>query len=165
MCNKKKHTHRGCLMPPPLSQASPADGGGVAQRPVGGAGLYRRHPQPRRKELPRLAAPTVGHPGRCASSQVTTRCSFPAAHVRPFGRPRRTKSSSGPSPSSSLRPGANCECVLTVQEYKLWDNELEFVENLLEDDVRNNSAWNQRHFVISHTTGFSDGAVLEREIQ
>lgn len=52
-----------------------------------------------------------------------------------------------------------------MQEYKLWDNELEFVENLLEDDVRNNSAWNQRHFVISHTTGFSDCAVLEREIQ
>lgn len=51
------------------------------------------------------------------------------------------------------------------QEYKLWDNELEFVENLLEEDVRNNSAWNQRHFVISHTTGFSDPAVVEREIQ
>lgn len=52
-----------------------------------------------------------------------------------------------------------------VQEYKLWDNELEFVESLLEDDVRNNSAWNQRHFVISHTTGFSDAAIVEREIQ
>lgn len=51
------------------------------------------------------------------------------------------------------------------QEYKLWDNELEFVENLLEEDVRNNSAWNQRHFVISHTTGSSDPAVVEREIQ
>lgn len=60
---------------------------------------------------------------------------------------------------------AHCECGLTVQEYKLWDSELEFVENLLEDDVRNNSAWNQRHFVISHTTGFTDGAVLDREIQ
>lgn len=54
---------------------------------------------------------------------------------------------------------------LGFQEYKLWDNELEFVENLLEEDVRNNSSWNQRHFVISHTTGFSDPTVLEREIQ
>lgn len=55
--------------------------------------------------------------------------------------------------------------ISSVQEYKLWDNELEFVENLLEDDVRNNSAWNQRHFVISHTTGFSDPALLEKEIE
>ncbi|XP_034399893.1 protein farnesyltransferase/geranylgeranyltransferase type-1 subunit alpha [Cyclopterus lumpus] len=52
-----------------------------------------------------------------------------------------------------------------IQEYKLWDNELEFVESLLEEDVRNNSAWNQRHFVISHITGFSDPAIVEREIQ
>lgn len=68
-----------------------------------------------------------------------------------------------------------CNCINTfdasvvfssvLQEYKLWDNELEFVENLLEEDVRNNSAWNQRHFVISHTTGFSDPVVVEREIQ
>lgn len=55
--------------------------------------------------------------------------------------------------------------IYSLQEYKLWDNELEFVENLLEDDVRNNSAWNQRHFVISHTTGFSDQALLEKEIE
>lgn len=55
--------------------------------------------------------------------------------------------------------------VESLQEYKLWDNELEFVESLLEDDVRNNSAWNQRHFVISHTTGFSDPALLEKEIE
>lgn len=55
--------------------------------------------------------------------------------------------------------------IYSLQEYKLWDNELEFVENLLEDDVRNNSAWNQRHFVISHTTGFSDPALLDKEIQ
>lgn len=52
-----------------------------------------------------------------------------------------------------------------LQEYKLWDKELEFVEDLLEEDVRNNSAWNQRHFVISHTTGFSDSSTLEREIE
>lgn len=55
--------------------------------------------------------------------------------------------------------------VESLQEYKLWDNELEFVESLLEDDVRNNSAWNQRHFVISHTTGYSDPALLEKEIE
>lgn len=59
----------------------------------------------------------------------------------------------------------SCDFCKHFQEYKLWDNELEFVETLLEEDVRNNSAWNQRHFVISQTTGFSDPVVVEREIQ
>lgn len=32
----------------------------------------------------------------------------------------------------------------------LFDNELEFVDKLLSADVRNNSAWNQRYFVLKH---------------
>ena len=37
-------------------------------------------------------------------------------------------------------------------------------QKLLEDDVRNNSAWNERYFVITHTTGWTDDAVTrERE--
>ena len=55
--------------------------------------------------------------------------------------------------------------LFNFQEYKLWNDELEFVETLLEEDVRNNSAWNQRHFVISQTTGFSDPTIVEREIK
>lgn len=31
---------------------------------------------------------------------------------------------------------------------EIWQNELLFVDELLNQDVRNNSAWNQRHFVI-----------------
>ena len=31
----------------------------------------------------------------------------------------------------------------------LWERELAFSERLLRDDVRNNSAWNQRHFVLA----------------
>lgn len=56
-------------------------------------------------------------------------------------------------------------CLCVSQEYKLWDGELEYVEELLEEDVRNNSAWNQRHFVISHTSGYSDPVILDREVQ
>jgi protein farnesyltransferase/geranylgeranyltransferase type-1 subunit alpha len=42
-------------------------------------------------------------------------------------------------------------------------NELEYVDHLLDGDVRNNSAWNQRYFVIAHTIGFKDD-VIEREL-
>lgn len=58
-----------------------------------------------------------------------------------------------------------CVCLCGEQEYKMWDGELEYVEELLEEDVRNNSAWNQRHFVISHTTTYTPAEVLEREVQ
>ena len=40
---------------------------------------------------------------------------------------------------------------------------MEYVDQLLDDDIRNNSAWNQRYFVIAHTTGFKDD-VIEREL-
>jgi len=37
---------------------------------------------------------------------------------------------------------------------------LKYVESLLLIDIRNNSAWNQRHFVIKHTTGLTDDVLL-----
>ena len=36
-----------------------------------------------------------------------------------------------------------------VAAWDLWDEELAFTEAVLEDDVRNNSAWNQRFYILT----------------
>ena len=41
---------------------------------------------------------------------------------------------------------------MTLINSRLFDAELEYVDRLLEEDIRNNSAWNQRFFVVSHTS-------------
>lgn len=46
----------------------------------------------------------------------------------------------------------------------MFDGELDYVDRLLEEDARNNSAWNQRHFTITQTTGFTPD-VIEREVK
>jgi hypothetical protein len=46
---------------------------------------------------------------------------------------------------------------------RLFENELQYVEQLLDEDIRNNSAWNQRYFVINNTTGFTPD-VVQREL-
>lgn len=51
-----------------------------------------------------------------------------------------------------------------MQEFKLWDGELKLVDSFLQSDVRNNSAWNHRFYVITHTSGFTD-EVINREIE
>ena len=51
-----------------------------------------------------------------------------------------------------------------VRTYKLWDGELEFVDELLMRDLRNNSAWNHRYFVVSSTTGYNDDVIC-REVE
>ena len=51
-----------------------------------------------------------------------------------------------------------------LKEYSLWQHELEYVDELLSIDLRNNSAWNQRFFVIYNTTGFTSD-VMEKEVQ
>ncbi len=51
-----------------------------------------------------------------------------------------------------------------AQRFELWDGELEYVSELISKDLRNNSAWNQRHFVISNTTQYRED-VLERELE
>ena len=38
-----------------------------------------------------------------------------------------------------------------VKRFGLWQQELEVVNSLLHEDVRNNSAWNQRFFILSES--------------
>lgn len=38
----------------------------------------------------------------------------------------------------------------------MYEKELDFVDNLITEDVRNNSAWNQRYFVVNNHLGWSD---------
>ena len=42
--------------------------------------------------------------------------------------------------------------------------ELDFVDALLESDLRNNSAWNQRYFVLQHTADLASADLVSREI-
>ena len=51
-----------------------------------------------------------------------------------------------------------------LRKFDLWENELDYVNSLLAEDIRNNSAWNQRYFVINSTTKFTP-EVIEKEIQ
>jgi len=51
-----------------------------------------------------------------------------------------------------------------IETYGLWDNELEFIDNALKLDLRNNSAWNQRYFVISKWKKLAR-EVIQGEIQ
>ncbi|BGP15832.1 hypothetical protein JCM10213_005684 [Rhodosporidiobolus nylandii] len=52
----------------------------------------------------------------------------------------------------------------TKEAEKVWQGELEYVEQLLAEDIRNNSAWNHRFFVAFESGMGGEGAG-EREIQ
>lgn len=58
---------------------------------------------------------------------------------------------------------SNFYAILLTSIFRLYEGELDYVDSLLQTDIRNNSAWNQRYFVVNNTTGFTD-VVLSNEI-
>lgn len=50
-----------------------------------------------------------------------------------------------------------------IQEWDQFDNELDYTELMLDIDVRNNSAWNHRYFVISNTDNGFEECIINRE--
>lgn len=51
-----------------------------------------------------------------------------------------------------------------IETFGLWDNELSYIDDMLKLDLRNNSAWNQRYFMISKWKKLSREVIAE-EIQ
>ena len=51
-----------------------------------------------------------------------------------------------------------------IRHFGLWEREIEYVNQLIGEDLRNNSAWNQRYFVITNTTGYTEN-VLSTEVK
>jgi len=53
-----------------------------------------------------------------------------------------------------------------IKTFKLWKGEMEFTQKLLTEDIRNNSAWNQRWYVLSETRKLvEDKAACDSEIR
>ena len=50
----------------------------------------------------------------------------------------------------------------TIEAGEVWDAELDFVDTMLAQDVRNNSAWHHRFFVVFHSGGTENEAEKER---
>ncbi|GAA5971708.1 hypothetical protein JCM3765_007623 [Sporobolomyces pararoseus] len=62
------------------------------------------------------------------------------------------------------KPSSSSTTTTKEERKRVWDEELEYVEKLIREDIRNNSAWNQRFFVAFESQmGGED--VGEREIQ
>ena len=52
-----------------------------------------------------------------------------------------------------------------LKKFQCWDGELDFIDSMLHSDVRNNSAWNQRWYVICATNPMPlEEPVVKREL-
>jgi protein farnesyltransferase/geranylgeranyltransferase type-1 subunit alpha len=53
-----------------------------------------------------------------------------------------------------------------IQAFNLWDDELDYVEDNIRIDIRNNSAWNHRYFVVfSRPNAIIDDSTIQREVE
>ena len=52
-----------------------------------------------------------------------------------------------------------------VSRFGLWQDELQYTADLLVFDVRNNSAWNHRHFVLFSQPGSASQSDIQDEIE
>jgi len=52
-----------------------------------------------------------------------------------------------------------------VQQFNFWSEELPFVEKLLREDIRNNSAWNHRFFIMKNTRWPFDDTLRKAEVK
>mmetsp|Transcript_9270 Transcript_9270/g.17066 ORF Transcript_9270/g.17066 Transcript_9270/m.17066 type:complete len:212 (-) Transcript_9270:59-694(-) len=51
-----------------------------------------------------------------------------------------------------------------LQHFSLWNEELPFVEQLLDEDIRNNSAWNHRYTVVRNQSWPLNDETRDREL-
>lgn len=51
-----------------------------------------------------------------------------------------------------------------MKNYNLWEGELEFTEKLLLEDIRSNSVWNYRFFVLENTVKDWDTRMRLKEL-
>lgn len=47
------------------------------------------------------------------------------------------------------------------KSWNQWEGELQYTEKLIDDDIRNNSAWNHRFYIFYNTSGFTDSIVFD----
>jgi hypothetical protein len=56
---------------------------------------------------------------------------------------------------------SSCSSIWLMQHLNDYDGEMDFVKTMLSFDIRNNSVWNYRHFVIAQTVGWNDEMITK----
>lgn len=53
---------------------------------------------------------------------------------------------------------------LLFSSFSRWEGELDYTETLISEDLRNNSAWNHRYFVLKRTKQLEDENLIKKEV-